>query len=218
LALGALFCAAACAIGAGESQPAAKPLPVEGLLSGDFRVQEETEKALLAWRAETIRRLIEIVDDPRIRFNKPDSVRRAIRLLGDMRAVEAAQVLVRNIDFGQVGRKDPDSDIVVDPISGPAVSGVPMQHRYVAVRALLNIGEPVVPEVVDQAARRPVDLHACALVLCSLKGKETAIHMVEQAIEAQSDPKNKTRLEAFLAKVQAVDEPHPSRGRESTKR
>ncbi len=173
---------------------------VERLLSKDGQEINEVQNELLTARKDLIARLINIVDEKENRLTRRASVRATIFILGEMRAVEAVQVLVDHIGFPQVYEYTGES-IPVDAEGGMLHRGIKgFQKTYPAVKALIKIGEPCLSDLISKLSSTDhmTEEKACLGVLVSLRQRDSVIEMLKDAIKKETDTKKKDRLQRGL--------------------
>ena len=164
---------------------------VERLLSEDRAAIREAERELLAARGELVDELIAIVrtcvNDPA----KEESAKAAMRILGEMRAVEAAEVLASYVAFPQVVPYDP---------GGLAPERGGLRHFWPAAEALLKIGDPAIPRVVAKVPTTDdiTEQRTCLAVLVKLTDGAAVRGMLTQAINLEQDGRRRARLEVAL--------------------
>jgi hypothetical protein len=199
LALASLSVASLLSVGA---LPATKKIStLERLLSNDVNVIEEAKDELIATRRNLIEGLIKIVNQKENRIKREASVRAAIIVLGEMRAVEAVELLVDNIGFPYV--MEPWSEPRPGPPAGMGTIGLGLsriQKTYPAVGALVKIGEPCLNAVINKIAstENVNEQKACLGVLINLKPRNSVICMLEDAANKETDTKKKDRLQHSL--------------------
>lgn len=152
------------------------------------RLQADEARRLL------ISGLCEIAADPSMLKNRPRSVEVAMGMLGDMRAVEGAQVLVDNIAYPAVVR----SNIEVGPgglLPPSPRSGNPFEW-LAAPAALISIGEPCMPMVLKRIGLTDHVLEHEALlgVLIALEGEPRAAALLREAAAQEHDEQAQRRL------------------------
>jgi hypothetical protein len=182
-------------VGRGHSQgnqPAAARL-----LADDAETRDEAKGELLAARADLISALVSIVGDEENQTARPESVRAAMFILGEMRATEAIGVLVANIAF-------PDT---LPPPAAPPPGGFvgtgslytirsrPLE-QWPAVEALTKIGEPCLQPIIGKLATTGDvrEMGACIRVLTELRDDDSASLLLAHAIAQQADHEARQRL------------------------
>jgi len=173
--------------------------PVAKVTSDVVSVQEKGVSEILEQRREIIDRLIEFLrnGDKNAMGAKRASLVSAIKILGELRAVEAAETLVTYIDYFSGDRK-------------AAFQRIPLpSEKYPAVKALVNIGRPVIPAIIhrlpdllaalqDEEDRRGRVLRNCAWVLFEIEGREPAISHLNIELERENDAERRVGIEALL--------------------
>jgi hypothetical protein len=164
----------------------------ERLLSQEGGQLEEAQSELLAARAKLIADLSGIIRDHENQRHRTAAVHSAMFILGEMRAPEAAEVLAEYIGFPQV--LPPGRGILVIP------GGMGRRWRP-AAEALIKIGAPCVPAVVDKLAHtdNSDEGEACLAVLDALRKRDSVSQVLEKAIARERDAKRRSRLEAGLS-------------------
>lgn len=184
-------------IGATTTQPEGPA--VKRLLSTAPDTREKAQQELLAARTKLISELIEIVADKQnyIQIATRDSVRRAMFILGEMRAIEATEVLVANIGFPDVLPRGAQEW----PFASPphTIASCPLK-TWPAVEALIKIGEPSCKLVLDKLATTTSSSEdgACIRVLFELLGRDRASAVLKDAIAGEQDSKRRERLSGAL--------------------
>ena len=167
--------------------------PLDLLKSRDDAARQRAYAALLGERQETIRGLLQIIDNPQspvqqwINSGTPENL--AIRALGEMRAVEAVPSLIKWAD-------PPKGGFVIDDIT--AANG------GFAARALVLIGKPADPALLDvlrQDTGKPI-WGISLSILKEIEGVRCSEVILEDAIAKEKDPTAKAHLQAALKKVQ----------------
>lgn len=173
--------------------------PVAKVTSDIVSVQEEGVSEILEQRREMIDRLIEFLrsGDKNAMGTKRASLVSAIKVLGELRAVEAAETLVTYIDYFSGDRK-----AAFQRIRLPS-------EKYPAVKALVNIGRPAIPAIIHRlpellAALQDKDnlkdrvLRNCAWVLFEIEGREPAVLHLNLELERENDAERRAGIEALL--------------------
>jgi hypothetical protein len=228
----ALVCAVLLA-GAKAVGPEPKTLAVQRLLSPNPAEREQRQRELLEYRARVISELSAIVAawgqdtvtrmiDP-VRGREPgiiqeDSVRRAIFVLGEMRATEAVAILTANLAC-PAATPDPRQMEVPDFVDG-GPREVPIMVRHYrniasrplevlnlpAVEAMLKIGEPCLGPLLERLANNAntVQQGAWIRVLLGLRGHAAAVALLKDALAKEKDPARRTCLEKCLDILEKV--------------
>jgi len=172
--------------------------PLAALLSQDRNLVQTAKSELLAARAEEVSALIAIVANDENLVTRSESVGAAMFVLGKMRAIEAAETLAANVAFPDVlpGR----AEYLKARVRRPAypLGHLPLSRRP-AAEALVNIGEPSLPAVIEKLATtgNVTEQVACLQVLHELRGDDSA-RALEHALACQEDPKKRERLRNSL--------------------
>ncbi|MEQ8785782.1 MAG: hypothetical protein RIC55_05765 [Pirellulaceae bacterium] len=137
------------------------------LLSDDFELREQAIAGVVRDRKELIKQLCAVVAEPTNCSGRPEAVRGAITLLGELRAKEAVDVLVDHLAFPDVAPKGAGPPRLVTD----ARDLYPTRDRLPAIKALIAIGEPGVDRLVEKLAspRNHVEFEACLIVLKALE-------------------------------------------------
>jgi hypothetical protein len=122
----------------------------------------------------------------------PDSVTRAMYALGELRATQSVDVLVRYIGFPL---NQPE---LLHMGSGLMRKGI--RKSCPATDALIRIGDPAVNPVIARLAETDsmIEMRAGLSVLVALLGKEQTITRLTQAKDPQTNLKNATRLQQAI--------------------
>jgi hypothetical protein len=168
---------------------------VQRIRAKDSEVRREAKEEIIAGRKRTISALLDVVEDSST--NDHHSVALAIFCLGEMRAVESINVLVEKIVFPYGGQG------WGHPKFGGYSAGVEarsVREWYVAVDALLKIGEPCIPSIINRLSmantRREND--ACKALLLLLRSASEVEAMISKAILEEPDPQKQNNLRKFL--------------------
>jgi len=178
-----------------------KTRPLEKLLSQDGSQIRAEREGLVAARKELVGRLIEITANVENRVKKPASVHSAIFVLGEMRAVEAIEVLVGHIGFPLVREPCPPWYPARGAGMGQSYGHLREAGRaYPAAAALIKIGEPCLEAVTEKLGSTDdvVHEHACLAVLVGLREVAVVEEMLKRAAEKETDTKKKKRFQLSL--------------------
>jgi hypothetical protein len=136
-------------------------------------------------RALVIDRLMDVVEDLSAKHEYPLATAwmKSVNLLGELKAIEAVEVLVNTLDHtGQTG-------IIVSI------------HRHPARTALVKIGEPAVPKLIEALAHaKPAIRTEAAWVLYSID-KGQAQTAIEAAIEKETDNEIRQVFKEILKRI-----------------
>jgi hypothetical protein len=137
-------------------------------------------------RAEVIERLLDVVEDPAAQDESPiaDAWMIAVKVLGKLRATEALDVLVDNLD--RTGQNGELISIHIKPVYS----------------ALVDIGEPAVPKVIEALShpKRAVRMEA-AWVLFSIN-KDQAKTALELSCQSEKDEEVKQRFKSVIERIE----------------
>lgn len=190
-----------------RNEKAAVPTPEKGegltvvqrLMSKDGKEMVAARDELIAARKELLRQLIGIIEEQKNRINRQSSVRVAMYVLGEMRAVEAVDVLVKYIGFPRI--YEGEAGIV-------SLDGGTMLYRdlnkirsvYPPADALIKIGEPCIDAVISKvgSAETNYEREACLGVLVGLRGRDWTVETLTTAMEKETDAEKKRWLKRSL--------------------
>ncbi len=186
-------------IGSAQSQP--NEAAVRRLLSDDETTREQAKQELFAARTDLISQLISIVDNEQNQQTRRESVRAAMFILGEMRALEAVDVLVTCVAFPYVlpSGEEPASVRVTIARRTHLLGSGPLDERP-AIEALVKIGEPCLKAIIGKLATT-YDVReqaACIRVLIELRERDAASAMLGDAIAQETDLKKRERLHNSL--------------------
>lgn len=172
---------------------------VERLLSEDFAAIQEAERALVAARAALTRELIAVIRNHVSDPARQASVEAAMRILGRMRAAEAAEVLVSYIGFPQVAPYDPRA-------AGPEVAGG--RRHWPAAQALVEIGQPCVAHTMAKLHETGhiTEQRACLAVLVKLGQADAVKAMLTEAMNEERNPGRRATLQTGLKLLPEITE------------
>ena len=181
---------------------------IERLLSGDVQEIRKVRDELLADRADLIARLVSIIQDEDNLRTRYVSVSAAMFILGEMRATEAVEPLVKHIAFPWV--VPPGGE----PRPGPPLGSSVVrpwwraQETHPAVEALVKIGEPCLPEVLNKLASTGggSEEASCLCLLVGLRERDVVAEILKDAIEKETDTERRTRLNNSLNRLAEMDE------------
>jgi len=155
---------------------------------------------LVAARKELIGQLIDIVRDKEKRKNNQAGVQAAMHLLGEMRAVEAIEVLVEYLAFPLIHNEGTGVTI----FGGMLGEGLKDAGRmYPGVDALINIGEPCLDAVVTKL-KSPTTVTPYVAVLAGLRGRDWTVETLKTAMEKETDAEKKQWLKRSLNKLAEI--------------
>ena len=179
--------AATAASGDPAAPPAAAPdaASVSGLLSGDAAVRRHTSDAITAKRKEVVSALVDLIRDAGNLQDRPESVAAAVRLLGELRAAEGVEAIVG------VMKHRANSNGSVTRLPGfwwdKPLEGTP---EY----ALIQIGEPCVPALIETLASSDEIRGGCLCVLVHLHSRAEVASLLHEAVVREPDQERLRRL------------------------
>lgn len=171
----------------------------ERLLHKDGAEVKQARDELVAARKVLVGDLVAIIKEKKNRLRKRASVEAAMFVLGEMRAVEAVEVLVDHIGFPYVHEGGGYAPLEVE--GGMWHKGLKGIGRiYAAAQALIKIGEPCIESIMNKLSvtEGMNERLACFGVLVDLKGEATGQSMLKDAIEGETESKKKERLQRSL--------------------
>jgi len=158
----------------------------------------ESQTKLLEERTQTIGALLLLVNE--LKDSSEESYQNsrlcfAVRMLGILRAAEAAQPLLDVID-----RRFPGANHTDSPPEDPEV-----------VQALIQIGKPASTKAIEYLASDKSSKRApmYVRVIAQVEGIELGKVMVRLAADKEKDPEKKARLEAAIGLFDKASEPIP---------
>lgn len=185
------------------------------LLSDDPAVRARGSEMMRQHYSQQVAALKELIRDKDNFMHHTKSVEASIGLLGEMRAVEAVDLLIDVIRYPECAHPDAKS---VEEIActlrsrrgrGSLSTGFgPIKDEYPAVRALIRIGEPCLDKVIERianqnstGARDPL-----VVVLKGLKPHAPVRKRIEDAITAASGHRRENLEQA----LKFLDQPTPT--------
>jgi len=163
---------------------------LRGLLSDSEQVRKDAEKEIIKERTSTVAELVRMIRDEENRLQRPDSVDRAMRLLGELRATEGIDVLIEHMGFPILAEFGTPMGIT----GGGYLVGKSPAELFPAVNALIAIGEPSVGPILKRIAENDsvVERRAFVAVLRELE-KRTAIReqFVREVTKSSGRPKER---------------------------
>jgi len=222
----AVLCASAVgAIASPEKTESPDPL-VQAMASEQASVRYAARTHILADRDRTIKALVQIVEDPSLREPNPDAVLEAIRLLGRIRAAEAADSLLEVIDFtppGYYGEASSDGASLAKRLG---YYGRRWASPSPAGEALVEIGSPTLPAILryivrdrlgawlrqqperspsewasayeKETARERLRRGYCAVVIRDIEGKRRGMILLEDALAKAGTAPEREALEKVM--------------------
>jgi len=180
---------------------------IERLLSQDAKTRTTAVDDLLAERQGTITNLIALIQDrsPNSQWLFWDSSENlAIRVLGEMRAVEAVPVLVKWAAPPEGGYKV--LNLGISPYNSPAA------------QALVKIGKPAEPALLEVAKKSPQKMiwSISLIILQEIEGPKCLEVILEDAIAKETEAAAKANLQEGLKRLQSGAGFYPSTKSEIT--
>ncbi len=159
-------------------------------MSPDPAVVQRTREDVLAAHGERVRALVDVVEDKDLLWNKPSTVMAAVELLGEMRAVEAAEPLAAIIGYPDVRPPGgPPFRRFIHKTPWPVPWWSAPEEGSIA-EALIKIGRPCLPAVLKKLGEtsNPVETEPCLKVLFLLTGRDGAESALKGAGAGKEDP------------------------------
>lgn len=187
-----------CKANADHSRPPHLSELIERVGSRETQAREEAAANLIAQRAALIQGLIEFLEDY---SGKSDDEKKqalpnittSIRLLGHYRAIDAIPTLTKFIAFFTLRTKS------VGGISVAAIGMTSVGESYAAAQALLDIGSPSIPFMLDLIANS--DSKVARLnsgwVLHMLDGPDLMRVRLETHIQTLQDQEKRKKIQIF---------------------
>ncbi len=174
---------------------------VQMLLSDDPAEQERGEAQIVNERANIISQLTNIIPDPKNHLYRKPSVCKAMSILGELRATEGTKVLADNIAFPRLIHPEAEEEGGLDFDGGMANDSIESLSLLPAVKALINIGEPCIDDVIRKlsTADYPLEIKACKIVLGELDRPLAVREGLEKALEGDAQ-QNREQLLKMLGR------------------
>ena len=191
---------------AGASRSSIASSTVQQLFSPDSSARDKAEQEILNSRKELTEALVAVIKDEKNRTLAVhrDSVLRAVYILGDMRAVEAIDVLTEYINLDDtpwLTGPRPFDEIVSSDQPCFADHFTNDLGRWRTAEALVKIGEPCIPAVLKRlsdANSEDYSLETCVRVLLELRGREGAAALVRGVLPKEQDAHKRKQLQNAL--------------------
>lgn len=160
------------------------PEVVRALLSDSEAERKRAEKQILSERDILVAALISTIREEDNRFKRPNSVRRAMRLLGQLRAPDGVDVLIEHIGFPILA----EFGTPRGGTGGGYLVGKSPSELFPAVNALIVIGEPSIQPIIKRIADEDgvVERRAYIEVLRELEKRTAIRERFAQEIEKSS--------------------------------
>ncbi len=165
----------------------------------DGKHAKEIEHQFQEDRALRIKELIKVIETPTFHEQR-QGVGPAMRILGEMRAVEAVDTLVKYIQYPNVIHPKARQAYVYMQLAGAGDNSTALP----AIPALIKIGVPSVKPVVKRFADSddaPFAQKACGIVLAELNKKYHIRSAVDAAVEDVVAPERQKEVRQMLQKV-----------------
>ncbi len=162
----------------------------DGLSSRDSNVRKEAFDRLVAERKARISALLRVLKEAasdrreRLLPHRGSKLHLTMKLLGELRAVEAIPSLIGLIEYEPLRKED-----------------LPLALQFPAVQALIKIGRPSVDAVIEglrTGAMSPQRSMLCTLVVVSVEGKAAGRVLLEGAVRDEKDAEGKAGLRVAL--------------------
>ena len=185
------------------------------LLSDDPTIRERGGEMVRQQYSQQVTALKELILEKDNFMHHTESVEASIGLLGEMRAVEAVDLLVDVIRYPECAHPDAKS---VEEIActlrsrrgrGSLSTGFgAIEEQYPAVRALIRIGEPCLDKVIERIANQNFTgaRDPLVVVLKGLKPHAAVRKRIEDAITAASGHRRENLEQA----LKFLDQPTPT--------
>ena len=163
--------------------------------------RRHAEWIILQERGWTIFELMHLVQNSILERDQKKTAKIAIRLLGDLRAVEAISLLVDNLTVATF----------YDEITGQVYSSGEMTRirviddDYSCVGALIKIGSPSIEPLITKAEETDDELFnkLTAIVLVKVLNPRIAVAYLSDRLEHQADSIRRKRLTVLLQHIQS---------------
>lgn len=167
-------------------------------------------------RSEVVEALLQVLEDPQAREESPIAYRWtiAVDVLGELKAVEAIDILIKNLD--RTGQPGVCISLSYHPVARalakigePAVpqlievlsSSSDEDIRSQAEVAIVNVGEPAIPEMQEVLYQGDARTRGrAALVLAWIGGKDTGT-LIKDAMAREKDPEVLKKLKDALREL-----------------
>jgi HEAT repeat protein len=173
-----------------------------------FKIGQQSDEA----RSEVIHALIRIVDDSVTRNESLETYRwiTAVRVLGDLRAVEAIDVLIKNLDESGSypllikGNSTP-AQSALGKIGKPAIphliealSNQKQEIRQNAINALTRMGWTAVPQLIEALSHANPSIRGGAALALGWIGGQENISAIENSLKTETNAEAKADFEYAL--------------------
>ncbi len=210
--------------GVGPRCRAADTQPAAAITSDQEDTRHRAYEEVLRARTEMINILRGVLRDWRLGRANYDSVELSMRLLGKIRAIEAVPELVSLVGLPKVyyvvmagsanGAKDDNGDVYQGDWQIAPQRWEDSLDLFPAVGALVAIGEPSIPPVLDKlrVSDDPLEIGPCVGVLVQLKGRtDSGLLLTRTALE-EKDEARRSHLVSALTYLAYFPEGGPVAG------
>ena len=167
---------------------------VERLMSKDGQEVAAAQNELVASRKTLIGQLIQIIEDKENRVYNKTSVQTAMYILGEMRALEAIDVLVEQLGFPFT-----ENGGVTVMHGGMMFQRLEDAGRmYPGVDALIKIGEPCLDAVLAKQKSPVRRATPYVAVMVALRGREWTAQTLKATMQEETDLEKKKWLQRSL--------------------
>jgi len=200
------------ACGLGPNCAGAGNILETGITSDQEETRQRAFNEAIAARKMLIDSLIGVLGSDTLRMTNPDSVRLSMLLLGSVRAVEAVPALVGIVAWPSVnyktgaGRAEAAEAVEEREFVNGGGRNMPHTwghfdlHSMPAVEALVSVGHPCIPAVLDKlrlSDNRP-EIEACLRVVVELDGRTGCGVLLAQEALDEKDGARQRRLTMAL--------------------
>lgn len=194
------------AIECGSAQEGARifQTKVKDLLSDSPQVRDDAESLIIGERKMITKELITLIRDKKNWLRHPDSVRRAMHTLGEMRATEGIDVLVEHVIYPLTFELDTAPGLV----GGNRLTDKSASELFPAVNALVAIGEPTVDAIVKRIPKTDSwqELAAYSSVLGKLEKRANVRERLDRAVQT-APASRRNGLQRYLQWFDEPDKP-----------
>ena len=186
---------------------------IELLQSDCASIRDVAKKRILEERKKMISELVEMIDDAENHTYRPDTVTKSIETLGETRAVDGIDVLVKYIGYPFVMHPDAGEGAIPEG-GGRNRPPVPFRYsavkfRYPAAKALIHIGTPCIPKVIEKAAETESghERRVCVAVLRELDPHSRAREAVQKVLDQEKNVLRRQHLQWVRNELAKPPEP-----------
>ena len=167
-----------------EPKPPRVAMQIEYLAAQDFARRTAAAQQIKKGYQELVAELVTLVDKGDKALAMEGSTELAVNLLGDLRAIDAVPILIKNIEFRGPGGQ-------LENIRAA---------QYPCVRALAKIGAPSIKGIIERLGQGVTEkeLRLFATICRLVDNDELAIARIQLALNKESFPPRKENLEKLL--------------------